>query len=155
MNIGTTDIAQFLVMALASGRIAFSLTKDDIFQPVREWIWMRSAPEDGMVIERTMDGDVTRPARMYHLMHENAFDGGLDMGRGPKGDVKRGHHFSPSTAMRKPAFWGQLWECPYCMSFWTSLIATVAWLLGGDAIVVMALPFAVWALANVLAVKGL
>lgn len=146
MQVDTTDIASFVVLSLASGRVAFCLTKDDIFQPVREWIWMRSAPEDGMVVERTAEGDLTRPARAFHRVN------------GPQaniGDTSHRYDYVPALAFRKPGFWGQLWECPYCMSFWTSLLAVLVWLLIGNAVIYLALPFAVWAVANVLAVKGL
>lgn len=146
LDIDATDIASFVVLSLAAGRVAFSLTKDDIFQPVREWIWMRSAPEDGMVIKRGDDGDLTLPARAMHRVN------------GPQaniGDTSHRYEFQPQRPLRQPGFWGQLWECFYCMSFWTSLLAMVAWLVLGDLVVVLALPFAVWAAANTYAAKGL
>lgn len=146
MQVDVTDIATFLVVSLASGRVAFCLTKDDIFQGLRERIWMHSAPEDGMVVERTADGDLTRPARAYHRVN------------GPQaniGDTSHEHRYDPGRPFRTPGFWGQLWECPYCMSFWTSALACVAWLVLGDAVMYPATPFAVWAVANLYAVKGL
>ncbi len=146
MQVDTTDIATFAVVALASGRVAFCLTKDDIFQGLRESIWMRSAPEDGQVVERTEDGDLTRPARAYHRVN------------GPQatiGDTSHAYQYDPHRAFREPQFFGQLFECPYCMSFWTSLFAFVAWMILGNAVIFPALPFAIWAAANAYAVKGL
>lgn len=146
MQVDSTDIAAFTVLALASGRVAFSLTKDDIFQGLRESIWMHSAPEDGMVVERTEDGDLTRPARAYHYHREQ-----VNLGQ----EWEQGFAYDPAAPFREPQFFGKLFECPYCMSFWTSLLACVAWLVLGDAVIYPALPFAIWMVANTLAVKGL
>lgn len=146
MQVDTTDIAVFAVLALASGRVAFSLTKDDIFQGLRESIWMHSAPEDGQIVERTEDGDLTRPARAYHRVN------------GPQatiGDTAHEHRYDPGAPFREPQFFGQLFECPYCMSFWTALFAFVAWAILGDAVIYPALPLAIWGASNSFAVKGL
>lgn len=151
MQVDLTEIAIFTALSLASGRVAFCITKDDIFQGVRERIWMRSAPEDGMVVERTEDGDVTRPARMYHYGRQQGGFFAINSVRSPHD----AHEYRPELPMRKPGFWGQLFECPYCMSFWTSTLATFAWLVLGDTVVYPALPFAVWAVANAYAVKAL
>lgn len=144
MQVDVTDIAVFLVLSLASGRVAFSLTKDDIFQPLREFVWMRSAPEDGMIVERTVDGDRTTPARAWHLLHNRGYT-----------EDRSEYAYDPGQPFRNPGWFGQLIECPYCLSFWTSLAACVAWVVLGDAVVYPAMPFAVWAVANLYAVKGL
>jgi len=143
MHVDVTDIAVFIVVSLAAGRVAYSLTRDDIFRGLRESIWLRSAPEDGMIVERTPDGDLTRPARAYH---PRVVPGSPDT---------LVHDYDPAAPFREPKFFGQLFECPYCMSFWTSAFAFVAWMILGDYVIYPALPLAIWAAANAYAVKGL
>lgn len=152
------DIATFAVLTLASGRVAFSLTRDEILRPLREWIWLRSAPEEGTILERDEDnGDTPRPARYYHF-GENRVQIVPDAeltGTCADFDEFPGYEFNPALGPRIPGFWGQLFECPYCMSFWTSLVACAAWLLLGDAVLYPALPLALWGASNSFAVKGL
>lgn len=154
------DVIVFIVLSLASGRVAYSLTKDEIFRPMREWIWMRSAPEEGVIVERGGEGDVTRPARMYHLMHRDPVDGDWRMSKMKCGPAMaklndQRYRFDPGVALRKPGFFGQLFECFYCMSFWTSLLACAAWLVLGDDVIYPALPLALWGASNVIAARGL
>lgn len=110
------------VMALASGRVAFSLTNDEIFRPAREWIWKRSAPDEGPI--RLDDGSDV-PARMVH--------GGV---------------FKPTIPMREPGFWGQLAQCVHCVSFWTSLVILLAYVVFGSITISLLAPFALWGLAS-------
>lgn len=153
--ISSTDIAIFALLAIGSGRVAYSLTRDDIFRKLREWIWLRSAPEEGTILERGGEGDAQRPARMYHPHGLNA-DGDHVLVTGARGDlIDVRYRFNPNIAMRYPGFLGQLFECPYCMSFWTSLAACAAWLLLGDDVIYPAALLALWGVSNSFAVKGL
>lgn len=133
-------LGTYLVLALASGRVAFSLTKDEIFRPLREWIWMRSAPEEAMIVTRGDNGDQTIPARMMHLHH--------DRGRTSIGEHYVTREFKPQDPMRAPGFFGQLFECFYCMSFWTSLLAYVVYRIDFSLAWHVATPLAIWAVAN-------
>ena len=152
------DVLTFALLTLASGRVAYLLTRDEIARPLREWIWLRSAPEEGTILERDPDtGDSPRPARYYHWTEtqvqivpdeERTFTC-ADF------DTFPGYEFDPAQGPRVPGFFGQLFECPYCMSFWTSLVACAAWLVLGDAVIYPALPLALWAASNSFAVKGL
>jgi hypothetical protein len=148
-----TDILAASVLSVASGRVAYSLTRDEIFRPLREAIWRRS-PGDGNVMVRGDDGDRELPVRM---MHYGDLVGGT-LFRWNEGDRvvgELGWHFRPDRPPRDPGFFGQLFDCVYCMSFWTSLIACAAWLALGDAVLYPAAPLAVWAAANTYAAKGL
>lgn len=151
------DVATFVVLALASGRVAFALTRDEIFRPLREWVWLRSSPEEGTILERSEDGDSPRPARFYHLTETKVQlvpDSELT---GTCADFDRfeDYAFDPGLGAREPGFFGQLLECPYCMSFWTSLAACAAWLTLGSDVLYPALPLALWGASNSFAVKGL
>ena len=141
MHVEPTDIVVALTLALASGRVAYSITTDTIFRPLREWIWLRSAPEDSAILHRTDSGDEQRPARLYH-----------DYGREGMASI---FDYDPTASPRRPGFFGQLVECPFCMSFWTSALACVAWLLLGNDVIYPALPLALWALANTYATRAL
>lgn len=152
----------YLVVALAAGRVAYSLTKDEIFRPVREWIWLRWAPESGVIRETGGEGDVERPARMYQVVGRDG-DGDLVVldARSPKqvvGFTDAKFRFEPHHAMRKPTFLGQLTECFFCVSFWTSLIfwAAFRFLPAGAANDIWSwvfVPLAIWAVANMFAHK--
>lgn len=111
MQISSTDVVIAAALALASGRVAYSLTTDDIFVPLRTRIEVR--------------------------------DIRLENKRGEEGPYD-GHYFLAGV-----------FSCPFCMSFWTSLLAAAAWLALGDAVIYPALPLALWAVANTYAVKGL
>lgn len=132
MTISSTDIVAALTLSLASGRVAHLIAQDTIMRPIREWIWLRSPGESATITQRGEDGDREIPARMLH-------DG----------------EFQPSLRPRDPGFFGQLFECVFCLTFWTSLIACAAWLVLGDDVIYPATPLALWALANTYAMKGL
>lgn len=145
--ISSTDIAIFALLALGSGRVAYSLTRDDIFRKMREWIWLRSAPEEGTILERGADGDTQRPARFMHLVYDKPYTGTA---------WEPTHtEYHPELDPRDPGFFGMLFECPYCMSFWTSLAACAAWLVLGDDVIYPAALLALWGASNSFAVKGL
>lgn len=139
-----SDVFELAILSLASGRIAYSLAMDEIFRPLREWVWLRSAPDAGSI---TLD-DRELPARMVHRYRSTP--GELLRGA-PKWNVE----FDAASDLRSKGFFGQLIECPYCLTFWTSLAALAALAAFGDAAVIAALPFAVWAVANTYAAKGL
>jgi hypothetical protein len=111
MQISSTDALVFVTLALASGRVAYSLTSDDIFQPLRERI----------------------QARDVRLMNKRGEEGPYD-----------GQYFLAGV-----------FSCPFCMSFWTSLLAAIAWVALGTDVVIFSTPLALWAVANTYAVKGL
>ena len=111
MQISSTDVYVFLTLALASGRVAYAVTKDDIFQPVRTWA-------------------VRRDVRLANRKGE---EGPYD-----------GQYFLAGVL-----------SCPYCLSFWTSLFAAIAWVALGTDVVIFSAPLAIWALANLYAVKGI
>lgn len=153
MQISSTDIVIAAALSLASGRVAYSLARDGIFRPMREWIWLRSPGEGSMITLRGDDGDREVPARTMHyglLIADRFYPGDEGIGVG-----EVGYHFMPSLPPRDPGWIGSLVECPYCLSFWTSLVAVAAWWLLGDDVIYPALPLAVWALANSYATKGL
>jgi hypothetical protein len=137
-----------LTLALASGRVAYSLVHDEIMRPLRERIWLRYAPESGTIRDYADDGSFElRIACMIHKAPTYARDSlyleSLD------------RFYSTQQTPRPATFLGQLFECHYCMSFWTSLLAAAAWLLLGDLAVTLAVPFAIWAIANTYAQKAL
>lgn len=153
MLISSTDIIIAAALSLASGRVAYSLTRDGIFRPVREWIWLRSPGEGATILLRGDDGDREVPARTMHygdLVSDRFYPGDNDFVIGALG-----YHFRPELPPRDPGFFGSLVECPFCLSFWTSLVAVAAWWLLGDDVIYPATPLAVWALANSYATKGL
>lgn len=147
MEITPQHVLTFLLLAIASGRVAYSLVNDEIFRPLREWIWLRHAPESEMIYEYGADGDRSTPARAWH--------------RQPSGPVANIGHvderyaYDPDLPLRTPTFLGKLIGCPYCMSFWTSAAAMLAWWALGDNVIYPAAPLALWAAANTYAVKGL
>lgn len=140
-------IMQGAVLALASGRIAYSLVADDIFRGLREWVWMRSAPEAATVRRELAGGGWENlPAAMFHEICSSESE---------LRDIVCARAYDPVRDPRPAGFAGQVFECVYCMSAWTSLGAAITWALLGDAAVVVAAPFALWAIANLYAAKGL
>lgn len=146
MHISLQDLATFAVLALASGRVAYSLVHDEIFRPLREWIWLRYAPESETIYEYGADGDRSTPARSWHRLRN---------GDGTDIDAPFPFAYIPEEPLRTPTFLGKLIGCPYCMSMWTSTVALLAWWALGDNVIYPAAPFALWAAANTYAVKGL
>lgn len=144
MHIDTTDIVTGIVLALAVGRIAYSLTQDEIFRPLREWVWLRSAPESAALLRFEEDGDSQWPARMVH--HYSSI--GRIWATKVVRQINDDYGYAPTAPMRKPGFFGQLIECFYCVSFWLALVASIAWWLLGDNVIYAALPFAFWAGGN-------
>lgn len=161
MTITATDVAVFLELSLAAGRVGYSLTQDEIFRPVREAIYLHSAPHSDVIVKRGDEGDLELPARMVHRvtrLEQPDTSLGRDEARerfmAQKGE--RGWEYMPQEPLRKPGMLGQLFECPFCMTFWTSLFFVGVWaLMGQDFVAMLALPFATWALANLYAVRGL
>lgn len=152
--LSSTDIAIFIELSLASGRIAYSVTRDDIFRPVREWVYERSAPDSDTILVRDEAGDHEYPARSFHHVETT-----VNLVPVPETcadvDTFTEFRYEPGMPPREPGWAGCLIECPYCFSFWTSLVLAAAWLLLGDVVAIFALPFAAWAVANTYAVKGL
>lgn len=141
------DVVIFLALALASGRVAHSITQDTIFRPLREAIYRRSAPHGDVFFIVDGDGDRNLPARLVHdartwVVGEEYVD-------------QIGLFYAPAAPARTPGFLGQLFECPFCMTFWTSAIAAAAWLALGDNVIYPTLPLALWALANSYAIKAI
>jgi len=129
------------VLVLASGRIAYSLTSDDIFEPARRLIWKHSPPEHGDVIvygERV-------PARRVTYWRNNEEERARGLGRWSV-DI-----LPADLAGRDPGWIGRLVSCPDCMSFWVALAALVAYMnYPAETIAVLTL-FAAWSLANLVA----
>jgi Protein of unknown function (DUF1360) len=123
MSVPLYDIA---VMALASGRIAYSITQDTIFYPMRDLIFKRSAPE----------GALTKNGEPYSMLH--------DSGNGS-------YEFLTHVEKRESGFFGQLFECPYCMSFWIAHLVVLGYILAGDTAIKVLSGFALWALATLYA----
>lgn len=152
----TNDITIFILLALASGRVAYAITHDEIMRPLREWVWSRWAPEDETVRRYTPDGDVEIPARM--IKRASDFE---QLPTHPDGSIRIidawGDLFVVDYvgSTRTPTLLGKLAGCFYCTSFWTSAIALIAWLALGDDVIYPALPLALWSAANIVAVKGL
>lgn len=97
------SVFDLVVLMLASGRIAYCVTEDEIFEPLRR-------------------------------KTENRW---LD------------------TGSRFWWFLKSIFECPYCLTFHTSFVAFALWILWPVATVWAAIPFAIWCVSNVIAVKGL
>ena len=117
------------VVALAAGRVSHTLTQDEIFRPAREWIYLRSAP-DGDTI-RVSGQDM--PAQIVHHEHGDVF-------------------FDPNEP-REPQFFGQLVQCPYCLSFYVSVALFLFYLAAGSVAVWILTPLALWMIATWLAAK--
>lgn len=149
-----TYLATLAIVSLAAGRVGYLLTSDELFRPIREWIWLRSPGEGSMIVLRGDDGDREVPARTMHYgdlgAHGSFWPGPCEVSIG-----EVGYHFQPTLRPRDPGWFGRLVECPYCMTFWTSLVGCAAWLLLGDDVIYPATPLAAWALANTYATKGL
>ena len=148
-----TYLATLAIVSLAAGRVGYSLTRDELFRPLREWVWKRSPGDGATILLRGEDGDREVPARTMHyglLVADRFFPGDDGIG---VGDV--GYHFRPTLPPRDPGWIGRLVECPYCVTFWTSLLGCAAWWLLGDDVIYPATPLAAWALANTYATKGL
>ena len=88
------DLIDLGILSLASGRIAYSIAKEDVFQPLRLFVLRK--------------------------------------------DSRREEDFSLTSLI----------NCYWCLSFWSSLVLVVTYLVFGDAIVTLATPFAVWYLAT-------
>lgn len=108
----TPNIYEAAILALAAGRISYSLVEDAIWESSRSWVWKKSIIRD--------EQQVTIVAR------------------------KEPWHFL-----------AQVLECFFCMSFWVSLGIFVAWLLIGPPLAWILAPFALWCVANIVAVKAL
>lgn len=140
-------LIDFTVMALASGRVAYSLTQDDIFEPARRWIWWHSGPDVGSKINlfgqivegRNWDRFRSTPDEVARGLSKWQYESVDDNGMPP----------------REPGWLGRLVGCFYCMSFWTSCAALAAYNVAPDLTVQICLPFALWAAANTYAAKGL
>lgn len=144
-----------LIIGIAAGRVAYSITHDEIFRRLREWIWLRSAPHSGMIVEYSEDGDDTQLARSYHWsevpqkVRDDEANNGIHF-------LPDGYRYQPQLPIRKPQFWGQLVECPMCMSFWIAIIFWVLWQFAPFEIYYYGImPLAVWGVANWFAVKAL
>jgi len=118
-------LMEVAVLALATGRVSYSITSDTIFRPLRERVWRWSAPE-------TATDDIGRPWRMLHT-HSDGFT-----------------EFDPQN-VREIGFFGELVSCPYCASFWLAHVVALAWILWGGAIVPWVAGLALWALATLYA----
>lgn len=150
MKITATEVAVFFECWLAAGRVAYSITNDEIFRPLREAIYLRSAPRHDTILVFDQGGDREISARQFHPVNE---DGHPFEGAGIK---RAGYDWIPELEPRRPGWAGQLFECPFCMSAWTSAFFVGVWaLMGTDFAALFALPFATWALANLYAVRGL
>lgn len=113
------------VLALAAGRVSYSLTNDTIFRPLRELIWKVSAPETATDIEG-------RPWRMLWPV--------------PGGEPL----FTPNEL--RPIGWlGELASCPDCMSFYVAFLAITAYILYPIETVSFLSVFALWGMANLFA----
>lgn len=133
-------IYEVSVMALAAGRVSYSLTKDEIFRPVREAIWRRSSP----LYATNIQGE---PWRMIECWKHNEQERARGWG-------KWSEEFDPQS-LREPGFFGRLVECANCLSFWVSLVIAIAYMAFGDVVVTLLAPLALWALANTYASKAI
>jgi len=94
-----------IVLGLASGRIAYCVSKEDIFQPLRERIAARDQINGG-----------------------GPYDGeGFLLGA---------------------------ISCPWCLSFWTSLLVLAAYWIIGSATITYLTAFALWGLATIFVARG-
>lgn len=137
------QLFDYLLLALAAGRLAYAITQDEIFRPVRQYIWLRSAPVHGM----------------YRLHGEDVLASKIDRWKTTEEERQRG---LPKWEMdyiegsrRAPGFLGQLFECAYCMSFWTSAALLGSYLAWPTATIAFSSLVALWAAANTYAAKGL
>lgn len=118
------------VIAVAAGRVADSISGDEIFRPLRNWVYLRSAPVDDSIVTYGPSGDDVYPARMATLTSEP-----LSLGteyEGMRGDV------------RTPGFFGRLISCRVCLSFWVTLFWLAIYLLSAHWALTLATPFAIW-----------
>lgn len=121
---------EFALVPLASGRVAYSIAKEEIFRPVREFVYTRSSPFEAV------DND-GYPWRMKNRYRATPRERELGEGKWVVDYDQFAH--------RKPGFFGQLIECPYCLAFWATLFTFFVYSVIPDAILVLAL----WALASV------
>lgn len=117
------------VLALASGRCAYSVTHDTIFEPVRAYVYRRSAPHSDTFEDE--DGREV-PWRAWW----------------PSPD---GIGFVDFTRLREPGWWGNLFSCFYCMSFWTAVFWILMYLTLGNWAMWIAVVPAMWAIGNLYA----
>lgn len=105
------DLWMIVLVPLAAGRAAYSVAHEEIFRPVREYVFRYSAPMTATDIEG-------RPWRMIDWYKSTEHE------RKNLGAKKIEYDFDPQT-LRNPGFFGQLFECPYCLSFWFTMIMVV------------------------------
>lgn len=122
------------VISLASGRVAYAIARDEIFRPLREYVYRYSAP----ISDTDIDG---QPHRLIHHWKNNKRERALGWGRWS-------HDYDTSIAPRKPGWLGRLVECPYCLSFYTTIGALIVYSLFGIEVLYV---FALWAVANLYA----
>lgn len=61
----------------------------------------------------------------------------------------------PKGGFRTPGFWGQLVECPLCVSAWLSILFFLAYLGFGGVVSTALTPLAIWSVASIVIMRGL
>jgi hypothetical protein len=117
------------IIALAAGRVSYCVANEEIFRRMRELVFRYSSPR----FATNSNGEPWRMLHWYKSTNE---------------ERKRGHkkilyEFDPNL-LREPGFFGQLVECPYCLSFWMTLIMILLYNVAPIVVAVIAL----WALSS-------
>lgn len=134
----TAEIIDLAIIAIAAGRASWCISRDEIFRPLREIIYRHSAPTS----DRNVDGMPWRMLEPYRTTNRER-----ELGAG------KWDYDSVPTDPRTPGFWGSLIECPYCTSFWVSVVAFWLYQFAPDATVAGSTPLAMWAIATLYAKK--
>ncbi len=132
----TIPIYDAAVLALSVGRISYSITSDEIFRPVREFVYRYSAP----ISATDIDGN---PHRMIHHWKNNKREREAGWG-------KWSSDFDPELGVRDPGFFGELISCVYCASFYASFAALAAYIVWPEQTIVALTGFALWSACSII-----
>jgi hypothetical protein len=111
-----STLIQYAILVLATARLTLLITRDDIFEPFRQWFFMISPPEND---ER---------AGYWFQNYERI--GFMD-------------YAWTNGEARSAGFWGRVVSCPDCSSVWLSALVCGSYGLFGPITTTLLAPLAV------------
>lgn len=130
----TNELINLAIIAIGAGRIAYSISSEEIFRWLRERVYRYSAP----MHDADLDGRPYRLIDFYKTTREER-ERFPFLGRWSSDWIDN---------TRKPGMAGMLIECPYCVSAYVTAFGVLAWYTIGDVVVQGAAVFAAWAAAS-------
>jgi len=116
-----------VLLALACARVTILITRDDIFKPLRNWIFLFSPPEND-----------DRLGYYYQNLHR----------------VPRRLRWRWDEDERKPGFIGEALSCPDCTGVWVGAILVFSYVLYEEQTITFSLVMALAMVASWIARKG-